>query len=171
MSKLSRSLRLTDRAEAGAWLTLEDRTQKPVGGAFPPLAGVGGEPIAIEFLGIDSRPARELQRARQAAAQSRFLERARGEQDDAPTVTVDQIAEQQANDIELLVTLTRDWRNVPDEDGAPLPCDAALARELYEGNPLVVDQALQFLNDRPRFFGVSSTTSAPSSNTAPASIA
>lgn len=166
MTKLARSLRLTDRAEAGAWLTLEDRTQKPVAGVFPPLAGVGGQPIAIEFLGIDSRAARDLMRARQAAAQSRFLERARSDSDETAAVTVEQIADQQEKDIELLVTLARNWRNVPDEDGAPLDITPALARELFESNPLVVTQALDYLNDRPRFFGGSSTTSVPSSNTA-----
>lgn len=128
-------------------------------GEYPPILGGDGAPATITLLGADSDVARRLTRQQRATLQNRMAalaftgkaQHALSEQD---------IAEQEAHDLELVVACTVAWSGFEDDDGAPLSCTPENARALYESAPYLVEQAMRHLRDRARFFDPSSRPSA-----------
>jgi hypothetical protein len=167
MAKLS-SLNLVDRAGRGAVLVVRDTTQ-PVGedGEHPAILAADGSPATLTLLGMDSPQARRIQYRTRAAFQSRVLARAHAAQK-ADGITPDDIAEQAEADLDLLVALTVDWHGFEDDDDQPIPCTPAAVRALYAASPIILEQALAFVQDRRRFFGPPSTPSAGTSSTSSA---
>lgn len=74
--------------------------------------------------------------------------------------------EQRDNYDAYLAKLTVGW-NLPDDDGAPKPCNFASAREVYSDAGLywIKEQVSEFINDRGNFRNPGSTTSEPGPDT------
>ncbi|MBY0490627.1 MAG: hypothetical protein K2R93_12365 [Gemmatimonadaceae bacterium] len=160
MAKIS-TLQFTRRAEAGAECPLMDPLAPE-----QPLLGADGVQANLILLGTDSAVAKRHQQARAALMQSRLYASAFSQKTDktevAPEVTAEDVAEQEAAELDLLVALTVGWRGFEDDEGAPVPCTSATVRALYEQCPPIRAQALTFVTDRARFFAASATPSAPS---------
>lgn len=165
MAKIA-SLKLKQQAEAGATMLVRDPFgERDDDGDLPLLRAADGTPASLTLLGADSTIARRMDYQRAATAQNRISAAMLGRGKAKAVVTPEDIAEQAAHDIDRLVALTVGWHGFEDEDDQPVPFSAEAVRELYEQNPLIREQAFAFLADRARFFGRSSTLSAPSSST------
>ncbi|MFN9087349.1 MAG: hypothetical protein ACK6DP_12370 [Gemmatimonas sp.] len=165
MAKLG-TLKLKTKANEGATMIVRD----PFGEAnddseFPPLLAEDGTPATITLLGADSDAARRYDHQRAAEAQNRLYASAFGKAKKSVVVTPEDIAAQAQYELDKLVALTVGWHGFEDDEGQPLAFTADAVRELYAQNPFVREQALGFIMDRARFFGPSSTPSAPSSST------
>lgn len=155
-----RSFRLSERAAEGARLILRDTTEpRDADGEFPPISAADGSPVTLLLLGADSPQAKRMDYRTRASFQTRVLARASAGKK-SMGITADDIAEQELQEIELLVVLTKDWHGVLDADGTPCPCTEENARDLYTSDADIREQALQFVSDRSRFFAPSSTRSA-----------
>ena len=77
-------------------------------------------------------------------------------------MTAEDIAEQEADDLETLVALTVAWHGFEDSDDKPLPFSPDAVRSLYASSPMIREQALEFIGQRANFFDKSPTPSARS---------
>ena len=104
------------------------------------LSPVDGSPtdVFIKIKGADSKAWR-VQRKRQTSVIVQA--KAEGELDDL---------DYEALDIEALVAITIDWRNLT-KGGKPYKCTKANAKALYEQSPSIVQQLLTFLGDSANF--------------------
>lgn len=165
MAKIG-TLNLKTKAEQGATMVVRD----PFGeendqGELPVLLAADGTPATLTLLGADSATAKRLDYQRAAAAQNRVTATMFGKGGKRGVVTPEDIAEQASFDLERLVALTTGWHGFEDEEGTPIPFSADAVRDLYAQNVLIREQTILFVSDRSRFFGRSSTPSAPSSST------
>lgn len=104
------------------------------------LSPVDGSPtdVFITIKGADSKAWR-VQRKRQTNAIIQAKAEDRLEQMDY-----------EALDVEALVAITIDWRNLT-KNGKPYKCTKANAKALYEQSPSIVQQLLTFLADSANF--------------------
>ncbi len=104
------------------------------------LSPVDGSPtdVFIKIKGADSKAWR-VQRKRQTSVIVQA--KAEGKLDDL---------DYEALDIEALVAITIDWRNLT-KGGKPYKCTKANAKALYEQSPSIVQQLLTFLGDSANF--------------------
>lgn len=104
------------------------------------LSPVDGSPtdVFIKIKGADSKAWR-VQRKRQTSV----IVQAKAEG------TLDDL-DYEALDIEALVAITIDWRNLT-KGGKPYKCTKANAKALYEQSPSIVQQLLTFLGDSANF--------------------
>jgi hypothetical protein len=104
------------------------------------LSPVDGSPtdVFIKIKGADSKAWR-IQRKRQTSA----IVQAKAED------RLDDL-DYEALDIEALVAITIDWRNLT-KGGKPYKCTKANAKALYEQSPSIVQQLLTFLGDSANF--------------------
>ena len=104
------------------------------------LSPVDGSPtdVFITIKGADSKAWR-VQRKRQTNAIIQAKAEDRLEQMDY-----------EALDVEALVAITIDWRNLT-KNGKPYKCTKANAKALYEQSPSIVNQLLTFLADSGNF--------------------
>ena len=137
-------------------------------GEYPPILGADGAPATITLRGADSDVARRLTRQHRATMQNRMAALAFGGKQQT-ALTEQDIAEQEAHDLELVIACTIAWTGIEDDDDQPIPCTPENARRLYEAAPYLVEQAMRHLRDRSRFFAPSSTPSAAPSTTDSAS--
>lgn len=155
----------TARAADGSVLQVVDRHAAPnAKGVYPPLVSADGVPVTLTLMGADSPAARRLTYLARAEQQNRIVTRVRGG-DGTPGVTVEDIEEQETRDIEKCATLLRAWTGVTEADGSPSPCTRDAARELFRDDEDLRLQALDFVEDRVRFFGHSSTPSGGTAST------
>lgn len=155
----------TQRAAQGAVLHVVDRHAPPVKGKYPPLIGANGEAVTLTMMGADSPTAKRLAMTTRAEQQSRVVARVRSGESDGG-VTAEDIAEQEQRDIEKCARLVIAWTGVTEDDGTASPLTPENARALFADDEDIRLQALDFVEDRPSFFGLSSP---PSGDTAPTS--
>lgn len=166
MARIS-SLRLKQRAEAGAALIIRDWSGKPdeKTGELPPLLSKRGTPVTITVQGIDSPTARRLANRRAAKLQSQAYQTvAVGGNAAQIEVSEADIAEIEATTISDLCELTLSWDGFEDDHDEDLPCTADNARELYEQCVPIRDQVYGFYRDRARFFASSAAPSVRTPN-------
>ena len=104
------------------------------------LSPVDGSPtdVFIKIKGADSKAWRQ-QRKRQTSAIVQAKSEGKLEELDYETL-----------DVEALVAITIDWRNLT-KGGKPYKCTKANAKALYEQSPSIVQQLLTFLADSGNF--------------------
>ena len=104
------------------------------------LSPVDGSPtdVFIKIKGADSKAWRQ-QRKRQTSA----IVQAKSEG------KLDEV-DYDALDIEALVAITIDWKNLT-KGGKKYECTPANARALYEQSPSIVEQLIRFLGDTANF--------------------
>ncbi len=164
MARLEK-LNILTRATAGATMIVRDVHGEPNDdGDAPTLLAIDGTPASLTLLGADSPQAKRQGYHKQAAAQNRLYANAfSGKKNKrGATVTPDDIAEQEADDLETLVALTVDWHGFEDSNDKPIAFSADAVRSLYASSPMVREQALDFINSRANFFEKSPTRSASS---------
>jgi hypothetical protein len=150
----------TQRAAEGAVLTIVDRhaPRDPKTKQHPPLIGADGAIVTLTMMGADSMKARRLDYHTRAEFQNRVFTRAlSGEKQTGSTP--DDVAEQELKDVEKCAQLLRAWTGVTEDDGSPSPCTYENAVALFKDDTDVREQALAFVEDRPRFFAQCSTPS------------
>jgi hypothetical protein len=167
-------LNILTRATAGAAMIVRDLTGEPNDdGEAPALLAVDGTPATLTLLGADSPQAKRQGYHKQAAAQNRLYANAfsgkKGKK--GATVTPDDIAEQEADDLETLVALTVGWHGFEDSNDKPIAFSAEEVRSLYASSPMIREQALEFISQRANFFEKSPTRFAISSSTNSSSAA
>lgn len=157
-------LNLLAAASAGAAMIVRDLTADTNDdGDAPPLLAIDGTPATLTLLGSDSPQAKRQGYHKQAAAQNRLYANAfSGKKQKGATVTAEDIAEQEADDLETLVSLTVAWHGFEDADDQPIPFSAEAVRSLYASSPMIREQALEFIAKRANFFAKSPTRSARS---------
>lgn len=158
------------RAVDGAVMVVRDfrAAKDKTTGLQPPLLSADGTACTLTLLGLDSAVAKQMHYARAAAARNRVEQRlqALSAGVDAPMteLTPDDIAAEDAADLDLLVALTTGWSGFEDDDDQPAVFSPDAVRTLYAQCPPIREQALAFIGDRTRFFGGSKATSAATSN-------
>lgn len=159
-------LNILTLAAVGATMIVRDLTGETNDeGEAPALLAVDGTPATLTLLGADSPTAKRQGYHKQAAAQNRLYANAfSGKKKRGATVTPDDIAEQEADDLETLVALTVGWHGFEDSNDKPIPFSADEVRSLYASSPMIREQALEFINQRANFFDKSPTRSANSSS-------
>lgn len=162
---MARKYSPTQRAAEGSVLHVVDRHQQPdKKGKYPPLIGPDGVPVTLTMMGADSPVARKLDRRLRVDNQSKLIARVRsGESDGAHTIEEEESIER--HQIEKCARMTKAWTGivVSETDFAPSPCTFEAAVALFEDDEDIRQQALDFVEDRPSFFGHSSP---PSDDTA-----
>lgn len=163
--------RSTLRAVDGVPMIVRDfRAEKDkTTGLLPPMLAADGTPVTITLLGMDSPVARDLHYARAASARNRVEARLQqitaGVTPESAPLTAEDIAAEDAADLDMLVALTTAWHGFEEDDGTPSPFTPDAVRETYQLCPPIREQALAFIGDRSRFFGDSKPTPAPSPST------
>lgn len=154
-----KSLDAVTIAETGVPMIVRDEYQ-PLGadGLYPPILAADGTPATLTMLGIDSRTARKLEWALRAKRENMAAAKSAG---GATTVTADDEAEKDAENLDKVVALVKDWHGFEDESGAPVPWTPALVRALFEQNPPIYGQAVLFVYRRADFFAHAKLPSAP----------
>ena len=153
------SLDLVARAEAGVALIMRDETA-PVGanGLFPALLAADGTPATVTLLGVDSRTWKKQDWALRAKRENAAAAKSAG---GASPVTADEEAEKDAENLDRMVAMVKDWHGFEDDTDAPVPFTADAVRALFTANPTLYAQATLFVYRRADFFARAKTPSAP----------
>lgn len=158
----ARSFSPTQRATTGSVLHVLDRFVAPdKAGNYPPLLNAAGVAVTITLMGIDSPRARRLRYAQSAEMQNTAWARLELQRDgkNQEPVSAEDKAKDHLREVDRVAALTIDWTGITEDDDSASPCTTENARALYLDEDDILAQAIEFLNDRPRFFGASSTLS------------
>lgn len=157
MAKLS-TLDLVARANAGTTFSPTYPALDADTGKYAPILSADGTPATLTMLGSDSDIAKRLNRQQRATLQNRLSAMAfRGEKQEG--LTEDDLAAQEAHDLEIVIACTVAWTGFEDDDDDATPCTPETVRAVYESAPYLVEQAMRHLRDRSRFFDLSLTRS------------
>lgn len=124
-------------ADAGVWMTV----QQFDGNA--PLLARNGQPVRILLRGPDSDVYRDHTRRQ---IQKRL---ARG--NDPKRANEVDLAEVEADALQLLAACTIGWENVLDPEGTAIPCTPEAAFLLYVNYPVLREQVDEFVANRRSF--------------------
>jgi hypothetical protein len=114
-------------------------------------------------LGAASREAKRFTYEVRATFQNRVTARTianaarrsgRGQQGDVASavhVTADDIAAQEAHDLDKMAALTVAWHGFEDDNDQPVPFTTAAVRELYALNADILAQAVEYHNEASHF--------------------
>lgn len=102
-----------------------------------------GNPVTLKLLGPDSDRYRSMTRAQ---VRKRIQRASAG-----VAAPADSYAEDEADALDILVACTVGWSGVNTTKGEPIPCTPETVRALYQGFPVIRDQADVFMASRVNF--------------------
>lgn len=160
-------------ASRGAMMIVRNRyaarvadPKSPDHGKYPAHRASDGTPCTLTLLGHLSPEARRIDYERAAAAQSKLYQNAMLGSDAPVTtsITVEDIESQETADLDRVVRLTSGWHGYEGEDGEPLPFSRDAVRQLYEFDPDIRQQAIEFIASGADFFAAAVSPSPASSS-------